>query len=182
MRLVVDTNGFVSAALKNASFPASSVRWIDRHGGLLKSQATERQLLDVLQRPYIAARMPPWFLENVRRLLAAAELVAITECIAACRDPTDDKFLELAANGNADLIVSGDADLLVLRARARRTGIAGSLPWAFSRRLDKLLVSFVCRWFDKTSTKVCHRLSNALELGQLPSLVVAKGMTCSFLR
>jgi predicted nucleic acid-binding protein len=40
--------------------------------------------------------------------------VAIAERIAACRDPTDDKFLELAMNGHADLIVSGDADLLVL--------------------------------------------------------------------
>lgn len=32
----------------------------------------------------------------------------------ACRDPTDDKFLELAVNGHADLIVTGDGDLLVL--------------------------------------------------------------------
>ncbi len=36
-------------------------------------------------------------------ILAAAELVAITERIAACRDPKDDKFLELAINGHADL-------------------------------------------------------------------------------
>ena len=47
-------------------------------------------------------------------MLAAAELVTITERIAACRDPTDDKFLELAVNGRASLIVSGDADLLAL--------------------------------------------------------------------
>jgi predicted nucleic acid-binding protein len=47
-------------------------------------------------------------------VLAAAELVAITERIAACRDPKDDKFLELAVAGRADLIVTGDADLLVL--------------------------------------------------------------------
>jgi predicted nucleic acid-binding protein len=40
--------------------------------------------------------------------------VTITERIVACRDPTDDKFLELAINGHADLIVSGDADLLAL--------------------------------------------------------------------
>jgi hypothetical protein len=40
--------------------------------------------------------------------------VAITERIAECRDPTDDKFLELAINGHADLIVTGDADLLAL--------------------------------------------------------------------
>jgi uncharacterized protein len=43
--------------------------------------------------------------------MGAAELVAITERIAACRDPTDDKFLELAINGRADLIVSGDGNL-----------------------------------------------------------------------
>ena len=40
--------------------------------------------------------------------------MTITERVAACRDPKDDKFLELAVNGRADLIVSGDADLLVL--------------------------------------------------------------------
>ena len=38
----------------------------------------------------------------------------ITERIVACRDPTDDKFLELAVSGNADLILSGDKDLLTL--------------------------------------------------------------------
>jgi len=47
-------------------------------------------------------------------LMAIAELVPIIERIAACRDPTDDKFLELAVNGRADLIVTGDADLLTL--------------------------------------------------------------------
>ena len=43
-----------------------------------------------------------------------AELVTITERIVACRDSTDDKFLELAVNGHTDLIVSGHADLLAL--------------------------------------------------------------------
>ena len=47
-------------------------------------------------------------------LLAAAELVTITDRVTACRDPKDDKFLELAISGHADLIVSGDADLLAL--------------------------------------------------------------------
>jgi len=50
----------------------------------------------------------------LRKLMSAAELVAIVERITACRDPTDDKFLELAVNGRADMIVSGDADLLAL--------------------------------------------------------------------
>ena len=47
-------------------------------------------------------------------MLAAAELVTITERIPACRDPTDDKFLELAVNGHADMILSGDGDLFAL--------------------------------------------------------------------
>ena len=48
------------------------------------------------------------------KLMAAAELVTITERIAACRDPKDDKFLELAVSGKAEEIVSGDSDLLDL--------------------------------------------------------------------
>ena len=114
MRLVVDTNVFVSAALKDNSLPFFVVRWIERHDGLLKSVATEQQLLEVVARPYIAAATIPALREGVGRLLAAAELIPIVERITACRDPTDDKFLELAVNGRADLIVSGDADLLAL--------------------------------------------------------------------
>jgi uncharacterized protein len=114
MRLVVDTNIFVSAALKEASWPAGTLRWIDKYGGLLKSNITEQEVLAVLQRPRFAAKIAPSFLDHIRRMLAAAELVTIAERLAACRDPADDKFLELAVNGKADAIVSGDADLLAL--------------------------------------------------------------------
>ena len=34
--------------------------------------------------------------------------------VRECRDPADDKFLEVALNGKADLILTGDADLLTL--------------------------------------------------------------------
>ena len=92
MRVVLDTNVFVSAALKQKSMPGMAALVVERRRGLLKSHVTG------------------WLNE----LLAAAELVTITERIAACRDPTDDKFLELAVNGHADLIVSGDGDRLAL--------------------------------------------------------------------
>jgi len=68
----------------------------------------------VLQRPYFAPKIAPFFLDNLRRLFAAAEIATIIESITACRDPSDDKFLELAVNGRADVIISGDADLLAL--------------------------------------------------------------------
>jgi uncharacterized protein len=114
MRLVVDTNVFVSAALKEVSWPAWTVRWLGRHGGLLKTSATEEEVLAVLQRPRIAPKIASLFLDHLRRLFATAEFVTIAERVVACRDPKDDKFLELAVNGHADVIVSGDADLLVL--------------------------------------------------------------------
>ncbi|HUN50958.1 MAG TPA: putative toxin-antitoxin system toxin component, PIN family [Candidatus Sulfotelmatobacter sp.] len=56
----------------------------------------------------------PAALAWLKQLLAMALLIAPTERIAACRDPTDDRFLELAAGGNADFIVTGDSDLLAL--------------------------------------------------------------------
>ncbi len=60
--------------------------------------------------------------------MTAAETVPYAERVTACRDPTDDKFLELAVNGRADLIISGDADLLVLNPFR---GIAIMTPAAF---------------------------------------------------
>ncbi len=114
MRLVLDTNILVSAALKDKSLPSIAVHREAQNGILLKSRATERQALDVFARPHLAALIPAATQSWITSLLARAELIEITESIAACRDPTDDKFLELAINGHADFIVSGDADLLVL--------------------------------------------------------------------
>jgi uncharacterized protein len=67
-----------------------------------------------LARPHIASVTSPSFREGLIKLLARSELVTITERITACRDPSDDKFLELAVSGRADLIVTGDADLIAL--------------------------------------------------------------------
>jgi predicted nucleic acid-binding protein len=116
MRLVVDTKIFVSAGFKENLFLVA--RWIDQHDGLLKSAATEQQLLDALRWPYIEAATIPSLREGLARMLAAAELVTITERIAACRDPTDDKFLALAVNGHADLS----------RLRRPRSARAQSIP------------------------------------------------------
>jgi predicted nucleic acid-binding protein len=55
MRLVVDTNVFVSAALRESSWSAMAVRWLDKYDGLLKSIVTEQELFEVLQRPRIAS-------------------------------------------------------------------------------------------------------------------------------
>ena len=128
MRLVVDTNVFVSAALKENSLPFLVARWIDRHDGLLKSAATEQQLLDVLSRPYITAATIPALREGLARILAVAELVPIAERITGCRDPTDDKFLE----------AGGERPCRFDRHRRRRPAGAESVPRYTDRDAGRL--------------------------------------------
>jgi len=67
MRVVVDTNVFVSAALKELSWPGTVVRWLDSFSGLLKTPITEQELFEVLQRPRIAEDVMPL---HVARLAA----------------------------------------------------------------------------------------------------------------
>ena len=114
MRIVADTNILVSAALKRQSIPAVALSRAADAGVLLKSVETERQLLGVLARPYLAALIAPEARSWIEQLIALAEPIAIDRRIVACRDPTDDQFLELAVNGRADILMTADKDLLVL--------------------------------------------------------------------
>lgn len=100
--------------LKAESLPAIALRLVERYHVLLQSAATEQQLVEVLARPYLAPLIASTTQEWIAELLVMAERVVVTETIIACRDPTDDKFLELAVSGSADLILSGDKDLLAL--------------------------------------------------------------------
>jgi len=114
-RVVVDTNVFVSALIFPLSVPRQAVdRALDR-GVLLFSEATKDELAEVLRRPKLA----PYVNRLERELFlsqlgSAAEFVPIIRLVRECRDPKDDKFLEVALNGRADVIVTGDADLLAM--------------------------------------------------------------------
>ena len=50
----------------------------------------------------------------MRLLNRIADRIPIIRVIKGCRDPKDGKFLELAVNGSAQLVITGDADLLAL--------------------------------------------------------------------
>lgn len=60
---------------------------------------------------YVSRGQREHFLEL---LVRESEHIEIFETIQVCRDPKDDRILELAVNGDATYIVTGDADLLVL--------------------------------------------------------------------
>lgn len=114
-RVVVDTNVLISRLLLPASVSAHAVRQIVEHSQLLASEATLTELADVLSRDkfdrYVDVSDRQAFFLQLARIV---ERVPITYLVHGSRDPKDDMFLELAVNGHADYIVSGDQDLLLL--------------------------------------------------------------------
>jgi len=115
MRIAIDTNVFITRQLLPGSVPGRAARHAIDYGAVLVSEDTMNELADVLARPkldhYLTLKMRQEFLLELGEI---AELVPVIQRIRACRDSRDDKFLELAVNGEADLIVTGDRDLLAL--------------------------------------------------------------------
>jgi uncharacterized protein len=113
MRSVVDTNVLVSAVIFPDSVPRQAVRKVLHHGVLLLSEDTFNELKEVLFRSkldrYVSQEARLLFLAQLR---SAAEFIPTIRIVRECRDPRDDKFLEVALNGRGDVIVTGDRDLL----------------------------------------------------------------------
>ncbi len=114
-RFVFDTNVIISALLFNDSVPGRAFIWALNHGTILVSGALLGELSRVLGRNrfdrYVTREERDEFLGA---LIRESDLIEITEVVQVCRDPKDDQILELAVNGSATCIVTGDADLLVL--------------------------------------------------------------------
>jgi putative PIN family toxin of toxin-antitoxin system len=115
LRVVFDTNVVVSAMLLPRSVPRLAIDCALREGRLLISAATTTELDDVIHLP----RFDKYLSEEERvefltAFVQEAELVNVLETVTGCRDPRDNKFLELAVSGRATHIVTGDSDLLAL--------------------------------------------------------------------
>jgi putative PIN family toxin of toxin-antitoxin system len=133
-RYVFDTNTIVSAFLFDRSNPGLALYKALEQGDLLLSIETAEELAEVLRRDkfdrYVRRKTREEFL---RAFIKETVFIEITENIHACRDPKDDKFLELAVNGNASFIVTGDEDLLALNSFR---GISILTPKQFLSVLD----------------------------------------------
>ena len=114
-RVIVDTNVLLSRLLIPPSITGQALRHIMERAQLLVSDATLSELADVLSRskfdPYVGIEDRKEFFQ---RLTHVAEIVPIVTTLRVCRDAKDDKFLELAVDGRALFIVTGDKELLAL--------------------------------------------------------------------
>ncbi len=115
LRFVIDTNILVSAVLIKSSIPDVALKKAKSLGIILFSDATFQELQEILNRSkfnkYISVNICTQFLAKFK---LEAEQIEIDEMIKECRDPKDDKFLDVAINGNATHIITGDKDLLDL--------------------------------------------------------------------
>lgn len=115
IRLVIDTNIFVSAFLgsKNAKFLVKEI--FNDEYDLIISEEQLREIDEVLRRPKFTKYILTWEIEELISLLSLKIIVpAIYDKINDCRDKKDNMILEEAVYGNAEYIIRGDEDLLVL--------------------------------------------------------------------
>ena len=113
--IVFDASAVVSAALRADSVPERALLRAEASDVLALSAEVEAEITAVLERPRFAASVSP---ARRARILDALRGQAVwfqpAERVTDCRDAKDNKYLELALAAAADVIVSGDADLLVL--------------------------------------------------------------------
>lgn len=138
MRVVLDTNIYIAAALKN-SFSAEIIELVTRSNDLtaITSEEILAELVQKLKDKF------NWRKENidyfVTRVRMITEVVEIKGKVSSIlRDPEDIKILECSVSGKADLIVTLDQDLIKLK-KFRGIGIVHpkTLNWTLPEYFKK---------------------------------------------
>ena len=138
IRAVVDTNILISGVIKPERTTGEILRRLrDGEFVLLYTEPLLAELAEVINRPRIRQKygLGSEDIETVLALiLLRGEPIDPTRRVEICRDPKDNMILEATVAGQADMITSGDFDLLSLREFA---GMPIISPAEFLQRLAK---------------------------------------------
>ena len=138
LRFVPDTNVLVSAlALQSQGFPWLRRGWQAGKIRPLMSRETREELIRVLSYPKFAMCSKDQE-ELLKDDLPFCEIVTIPNpppLIPPCRDKFDRPFLELALAGRADVLVTGDQDILRLESMFSVTILS---PTDFKKQLESV--------------------------------------------
>ncbi len=130
MTVVLDTNVLVAALVAEGL-----CREVVHRAARMRVLASSADLLDeldaTLRRKFRITPPTATFLETLRRQIRLVEAQSLREPV--CRDQDDDLVLATAVAASADIIVTGDQDLLIPRVFE---GIAVMSPRQFLERLD----------------------------------------------
>lgn len=113
--VVFDASSVVGAALKADLVPERALLFARSQETICLSPAVESEIREVLRRPKFRKYISDATRGRILDILEAAAMMFETmEPVTDCRDPKDNKYLELALAAGASVIVSSDDDLLVL--------------------------------------------------------------------
>ena len=115
IRLVVDVNVWISSLL-SLGFRVRLDIVFSSACHLVVSEDLFNDFASVLRKPYLMKKITrPDYEILVAKLRSVAELVDAHSVVEICRDPKDNFLLALAKDGDADYLITGDDDLLVLK-------------------------------------------------------------------
>ena len=113
--IVLDASVIVSAAFRRGSHPRLALDRAVERGLIALSRPVLAEYEDVLGRPKFSHVLTQAMRDDVISALAsAAQWYVPTVSVTDCRDPHDNKYLELALAAQASVLVSSDMDLLAL--------------------------------------------------------------------
>jgi uncharacterized protein len=133
LRVVFDTNVVLSALrFQSGHLAWLRAHWVSRVVHVLGSKATVDELIGVLAYPKFELT-PAEITALLGDVLPYVEVVDVPADRHAprCRDAADQKFVDLAIAGRADVLVTGDKDLLALKGAV---SFAIESPAAYARR------------------------------------------------
>lgn len=115
--IVIDTNVLISAGLLPQSKTAQVLALAIEHFVIAQNRDTWHELETRIARP----RIDRYFGESgrLRHLVQIAQSIQrfeISSAVSVSRDKTDDKFIELAMDSGASILISGDPDLKDVKA------------------------------------------------------------------
>ena len=114
MRVVLDTNVYISALIYRGKPEVLLLRLSRSEGGILTASL---EILKELEA--VLCRKFGWASDRANAVVEALQRTALmvtpTIAITECQDPDDNRILEAAVAGSADVIVSGDKHLLRMK-------------------------------------------------------------------
>ncbi|MEH2028072.1 putative toxin-antitoxin system toxin component, PIN family [Nostoc sp.] len=118
--IVIDTNVLLSAALSPNGTARKALDKVYKEFKIAQSDKTYQELNTRIYKrkfdKYISDEDRQDFLDIVKKY---SQFIEIKSQINTCRDPDDNKFLELAKDANAEFLITGDQDLLSLKSLAK---------------------------------------------------------------
>jgi len=124
-KVVIDANVMISAVFGGK--PLEAVARALKEHDVFVSTSILQELEGVLKRlsKKLSSEKIGYLQETMDQLLRVAHRIPVSTHLSISRDPKDDHYLSLCKEAQADFLITGDKDLLSLRAEVlKKNGIA----------------------------------------------------------